>query len=60
MIRILFATLYMTIVLLFAFQVKSELGDPVILGLVVVMTFLSAWHVRRVAKGVYHSPFSRS
>lgn len=60
MIRILFATLYMTIALLFAFQVKSELSDPVVLGLVLLIVGLSGWHVRRVSRGLYTSPFSRS
>lgn len=60
MIRILFATLYMTIALLFTFQVKSELSDPVVLGLVLLIVGLSGWHVRRVCHGVYTTPFSRS
>lgn len=53
MIRTLFALLYFTITLLFAFQVRSELLDPIAAGLVLSAVALSSLHVYRVLTGKY-------
>ena len=60
MIRVLFATLYLTISLLFVFQVRSEITDPVVAGFVVVILILAVWHACRVIHGAEGSPFRKT
>ena len=60
MIRVLFATLYLTISLLFAFQVRSEITDPVVAGFVVAIVALALWHAVRVVRGAEGSPFRKT
>lgn len=60
MIRVLFATLYLTISLLFAFQVRSEITDLVVAGFAVAILILAVWHARRVIRGAEGSPFRKT
>ena len=60
MIRVLFATLYLTLALLFAFQVRSDITDPIVAGFVVAIVGLAIWHARRVIRGAEGSPFRKT
>lgn len=59
MIRLIFATVFMTIIMLFVYQIKSELLNPVPAAFAVSVLFLGGWHVYRIVHGKYGSPFSR-
>lgn len=51
MFKIFFATLYLTIAFLVFFQVKSELGNPIVLVPTLLVLGAAIWHVFNVIRG---------
>lgn len=53
MIRTLFAATFLTIALLFVFQIRSEIMDPVVAAISLAIVAVSLIYVNRVTSGHY-------